>query len=95
MDVMLAVHRIAGGLVADHADVSHPTRAVIRHDAVALDRMDRRRLEAIRECVRFRRNTMAAGTAAEVRITRPRNTRCGRGGRILWRRFTNFYSDLL
>jgi hypothetical protein len=31
MDVMLAVHRIAGGLGADHADVSHPTRAVIRH----------------------------------------------------------------
>jgi hypothetical protein len=31
MDVMLAVHRIAGGLGADQADVSHPTRAVIRH----------------------------------------------------------------
>jgi hypothetical protein len=83
MDVMLAVHRIAGGLGADHADVSHPTtRVVMRHDALGLDRMDRRRLEAIRECVRFRRNAMAAGTAAEMRITRPRNTRCGRGGRI-------------
>src|ERR1700684_2235394 len=60
----LAAHdRIVDGLGADHADAAHPMRVIVGHDILALDRMDQRRLEAIRKRAQVLRSAVAAGSA--------------------------------
>jgi hypothetical protein len=55
--------RVVDGLGADHADAAHPARIVIRHDVLALDRMDQRRLEPVRERAQLFRGAVASGAA--------------------------------
>ena len=60
----IAMHdRVVDGLRADHADAAHPARVVVRHDVLALDRMDQRRLEPIGERAQFVGCAMAPGAA--------------------------------
>ena len=54
---------VVDGLGADHADAAHPARIVIRHDVLALDRMDQRRLEPVRQRAQLVGRAVAAGAA--------------------------------
>src|SRR3984957_17863829 len=50
-------------LCSDHADAAHPARIVVRHDVLALDGMDQRRLEPIGERAQFLGRAMTSGAA--------------------------------
>ena len=52
-------HRVVGSLRADHADSANPTRIIVRHDVLALDGVNKWRLESIGQ-----RAQLAGGTAA-------------------------------
>jgi hypothetical protein len=55
--------RIVYRLRTDHADATHPVWIIIRHDVLALDGMDQRRLETVGQGPQLRRGPMAAGPA--------------------------------
>ena len=60
----IAVHdRVIRRPGADHADPAHPMRIVVRHKLLALDRVDQRRLEPIRQGAEFIGGAMAASAA--------------------------------
>ena len=57
----IAMHdRVVDGFGADHADAPHPVRVIERHDVLALDRMNERRLEPVGERAEFFGGTMTA-----------------------------------
>ena len=67
----IAVHdRVIRRPGADHADAAHPMRIVVRHEILALDRVDQRRLEPIRQGAQFIGGAMAAGAAHDEDMVR-------------------------
>ena len=50
-------------LRADHADAAHPARVIVRHDVLAFDGMDQRRLEPIGKRTQLLGRAMTSGAA--------------------------------